>query len=313
MSARRALSRSMGFTALATLLGLPLAGVVAWSAAGGPDWAGLLATVAYMGTPLSAAVVWNRVEGAPWSARIAPRFGRTWWWTAAWWLPVLIAVAALGASVALPGVRFDAGMSGVLDMVDPSLRPTVEAQLSELPPLYVLLPLLLVQSLVAGTTINALAAYGEEAGWRGWMHEELAPLGFWPRALTTGVLWGLWHAPLILQGHNYPEHPVLGLVLMVGMCVGLSAPMAELRDRTESVLSAAVFHGTFNAVASFPLLFVVGGDDRTVGVTGLAGLVVLLLVNGALALARAQKASSSSSRDHDAPIDTTATKNATSS
>jgi len=170
-----------------------------------------------------------------------------------------------------------------------------------------------VQSLVAGTTINALAAYGEEAGWRGWMHEELAPLGFWPRALTTGVLWGLWHAPLILQGHNYPEHPVLGVVLMVGMCVGLSAPMAELRARTDSVLSAAVFHGTFNAVASFPLLFVVGGDDRTVGVTGLAGLVVLLLVNGALALVRAQNASSSSSRDQDAPIDTTATKNATSS
>ncbi len=313
MSVRRAMVRSTGFTVLATLLGLPLAAVAAWSAAGGPTWVGLVAKVAYMATPLVTVVAWNLASGARWSDRIAPRFVRSWWWTAVWWLPVAIAVGALGASVALPGVRFDAGMSGVLDMVDPSLRSTAEAQLAALPPLYVLLPLLLVQSLVAGTTINALAAYGEEAGWRGWMHEELAPLGFWSRTLVTGVLWGLWHTPLILQGHNYPDHPVLGVVLMVGMCVGLSGPMAALRERTESVLSAAIFHGTFNAVASFPILFVVGGDDRTVGVTGAAGLLVLVLVNGALVLLRRQKASSSSSRDQDGPMDTTATRKATSS
>ena len=30
-----------------------------------------------------------------------------------------------------------------------------------------------------------------------------------------GVIWGFWHAPLILNGHNYPQHPVVGVFMMV--------------------------------------------------------------------------------------------------
>lgn len=158
-----------------------------------------------------------------------------------------------------------------------------------------LVPLILAQGTVAGATVNAVFAYGEEGGWRGWMHTELAPLGFWARALVTGVLWGLWHAPLILQGHNYPEHPVAGVAMMVAVCVGLSGPIAEVRDRTGSAVAAAVFHGVFNGTGGVAMLFAVGGSDLLVGVTGGAGLVVLAVTNVGLAFWRRRQAAEEAS------------------
>ena len=97
------------------------------------------------------------------------------------------------------------------------------AQLSAgIPPFWGLVGLALGGALLAGFTINGLFAFGEEYGWRGWLADELRPLGaFWANVIT-GVLWGLWHAPLILLGFNYgdvrahrnglhgcPVHPLL--------------------------------------------------------------------------------------------------------
>ena len=45
------------------------------------------------------------------------------------------------------------------------------------------------------------------------------------------------------------------------------------------MLAAAIFHGTFNATAGLAILVVKGGNDLTVGVTGLAGFVVLLFAD----------------------------------
>jgi membrane protease YdiL (CAAX protease family) len=286
-----ALRRSIAFTAVATALALPLAAGFWWSAHGGPSWVGPLCTIAYMATPLITAVGFVRRDGHSLGERLAFRLTRRWAWLGAWLVPVAVGFGAAGITFLLPGVSFDPHMGGVLARLDDPMRAAAEAQIASLPPPQVLLPLLLMQALVAGTTLNAVAAYGEEAGWRGWMHVELAPLGFWPRALLTGVLWGLWHAPLILQGYNYPEHPVLGVAFMVAMCVGLSGPMAELRDRTDSALAAAVFHGTFNATAGVSLLYAVGGSDLLVGVTGAAGLAVLAMLNVGLELVRRRGAS----------------------
>ncbi|WP_340681246.1 CPBP family intramembrane glutamic endopeptidase [Natrinema gelatinilyticum] len=50
-----------------------------------------------------------------------------------------------------------------------------------------------------------VAAFGEEFGWRGLLFLKRSPLGFWRVSLLTGVVWGLWHAPLIVQGYNSPD------------------------------------------------------------------------------------------------------------
>ena len=76
-------------------------------------------------------------------------------------------------------------------------------------------------SSVAAPLINTLLALGEELGWRGLLLPELLPLGQRRAILLSGVIWGFWHAPVILQGHNYPSQPVLGVFLMWSLpCAG---------------------------------------------------------------------------------------------
>jgi uncharacterized protein len=78
---------------------------------------------------------------------------------------------------------------------------------------------------------------------------------------------------------NYPQHPWAGVLMMTAFTLLLSPLMAYITMRANSVIAAAIFHGTLNATAGLPLMVVRGGSDLTVGVTGLAGLLALLLVN----------------------------------
>jgi len=132
-----------------------------------------------------------------------------------------------------------------------------------------------VQILLLGPTVNALFGFGEELGWRGLLQRELAPMGFWRASLAIGLVWGLWHAPLILLGHNYPQHPQLGVGLMVLWCVLLAVPFSYVRVKSRSVVAVAILHGVLNASAGLPLMLTSGGSDLTIGVTGAAGMIAL--------------------------------------
>jgi len=68
----------------------------------------------------------------------------------------------------------------------------------------------LLHGLFAGDTLNALFGFGEEAGWRGYLLHEWKHMQFWKASLFIGLIWGIWHAPLILLGYNYPQHSPTG-------------------------------------------------------------------------------------------------------
>jgi membrane protease YdiL (CAAX protease family) len=127
-----------------------------------------------------------------------------------------------------------------------------------------------------------VAAFGEELGWRGLLQRELLHLGFWKSSAFIGVIWGVWHAPIIIQGHNYPQHPVAGVAMMTVFTLLLSPILGYVRLKGKSVIAAAIAHGTLNGTAGIPLMVLVGGNDLTVGITGLAGFVVLAAVNLAI-------------------------------
>jgi membrane protease YdiL (CAAX protease family) len=103
--------------------------------------------------------------------------------------------------------------------------------------------------------VNMLAAIGEELGWRGYLWARLAPLGPRRAALLIGVIWGVWHAPLIAMGYNYPDAPVLGPLLMTGFALAYGVPLAWLRIRSGSVWPAALAHGAVNADAGVMVVF----------------------------------------------------------
>ncbi|WP_062352074.1 CPBP family intramembrane glutamic endopeptidase [Herbidospora yilanensis] len=144
--------------------------------------------------------------------------------------------------------------------------------------------------------INLIPALGEELGWRGWLLPKLMPLGALPAVLISGVIWGLWHAPLILLGYNYPDAPGwLGVTAMVGTCILVGAVFGWLRLRSGSVWPAAFAHAAFNGAGGTYLVFAKAGehvDTTQATILGWSGwivplaLVVFLIATGRFASAR---------------------------
>jgi hypothetical protein len=50
--------------------------------------------------------------------------------------------------------------------------------------------------------------------------------------------------------------------------------------KSKSVITAAIFHGSINAIAGIGVLYLVGGNDLINGTTGIAGFAAMLLING---------------------------------
>lgn len=137
----------------------------------------------------------------------------------------------------------------------------------------------LAQGLIAGITINAVAGFGEELGWRGFLQKELGYIGFWKSSALIGIIWGVWHAPIILQGHNYPQHPIVGVFMMIVFCLLLTPIFSYVRLKAKSVIAAAIIHGSLNATAGLGIMVVKGGNDLLIGVTGVAGFIALAVIN----------------------------------
>ena len=174
-------------------------------------------------------------------------------------------IAALAGSFAIHAVALLIGaglglyefdlhrFSGMKELLDTKLAAYPEAR-AQLPPLNLLLVVQLV-ALVPGAIVNTLPALGEEIGWRSWLLPRLLPLGTFPALLISGVIWGLWHAPLILLGYNYGDIPWgKSLLCMTLMCVALTPFISWLRLSSLSVWPAALAHGAFNAAGSLYLL-----------------------------------------------------------
>jgi membrane protease YdiL (CAAX protease family) len=95
-------------------------------------------------------------------------------------------------------------------------------------------------ALIAGFSINGLFALGEELGWRGFLWDRLRPYGLKGKVLL-GIIWGLWHAPIIALGFNFPMHRRLGILFMVFLTISLTFPLTGLRDRSRTVYCSSVF------------------------------------------------------------------------
>jgi membrane protease YdiL (CAAX protease family) len=146
----------------------------------------------------------------------------------------------------------------------------------------------IVLALLLGPLINVIFTMGEELGWRGFLLPRLLPLGQWKALLASGAIWGVWHAPAIAQGHNYPDHPVLGILLMIVFCILLGIIIGWMYLNTRSPWVAALAHGSINAWAGLPYMFLKPGFDTAIGgmLTSVPGWLVMGLFIGWLALTK---------------------------
>ncbi len=143
---------------------------------------------------------------------------------------------------------------------------------------------------VVAPFINAIPALGEEIGWRGFLLPRLCRFGQWPATIMTGVIWGLWHAPVILLGFNYPGlPPVEALACMVIAGVLLSVLFGWLRLASGSIWPSAIAHGCVNAVAGLGGVLVAAGhplDNASIGLTGWTGWIVMFLLIAGLVVTK---------------------------
>lgn len=209
--------------------------------------------------------------------------GRGWGW---YWLFAWVGVVLMGLATPFVGALFGLYQ---LDLVEFSgFRETLEAAggaaaLEQLPIQTILFAQLAL--LPIAPLLNFFPSLGEEWGWRGYLLPRLLPLGQWPALLISGVVWGLWHAPLILLGYNYPNHLAIGWLVMVAMCSVWGILLGWTRLATGSVWPATLAHGAINATGGIVVALQAAGssfDPALVGVTGLTGWILPLLWIAAL-------------------------------
>lgn len=153
----------------------------------------------------------------------------------------------------------------------------------------------LVQCVTVGPFINAVFAIGEEAGWRGYLYPRLsARFGRRRGYILGGVIWGLWHAPIIVLGHNYGVeywgYPVTGVLAMCVFCIAAGTALAFLYEKSGSVWPCAIAHGAVNAVAALPGYMMMPGAKYSPllgpAQTGLVAALPLIVLAAALLLRR---------------------------
>lgn len=98
--------------------------------------------------------------------------------------------------------------------------------------------------------LNLVAAAGEEFAWRGFLQGHLVrQFGITGAIVFLGLFWAAWHGPLMLQGYNQPENPLLGtFVLFPIELTAISFFFAWLTIRSGSFWPAALAHGAGNSI-----------------------------------------------------------------
>lgn len=234
---------------------------------------GMFFASAYMLIPLISVIITQLIFGEKPFSDVGVSFKINKWWFVAWLLMPVVNILAMFASTLLPGVSLDPNSElvrlAIADMSTKGLE--IDG--------WGLLAITIVGSLFAGFTINAFFAFGEEIAWRGFLPRVMSDWGFWKKSLIIGIIWGFWHMPLIFMGHNYPDHPIAGVFMMILLCVVMTPVFLYLREKSGSTMVAAIAHGTLNGSAGISVMYLAGGNDLLCGTTGLVGIIILVILD----------------------------------
>ena len=232
----------------------------------------ILLPTGYMFGPALANLLtrWVTKEGKH-SLYLRPNFDRGRWcyFLAAWLLPGLLTIVGLILFFVILPSYFNPSLSMLTDQLDlagvGSVNPWLIAVIQT------------IQAILIAPLLNAIPTFGEEFGWRGYLQPKLMPLGGRKAILLTGVIWGVWHWPVILMGYNFGNDyfgaPFLGPLAMVWFTIILSALLGWVTIKADNVWPAVIAHGALNGIAALGLIFIQGEPSTLLGPTpvGLIG------------------------------------------
>jgi membrane protease YdiL (CAAX protease family) len=125
---------------------------------------------------------------------------------------------------------------------------------------------------------------GEEIAWRGLLVPELTKfMSFTGVSLTSGLIWSIWHWPLIIMGiyGNGVTHVYYQLLCFTVFITSISFVMTYLRLKTNSLWTAVVFHMSINVFSQKVFEPLTGkrlNSEWFLGDTGVVLAIVSLIV-----------------------------------
>ncbi len=175
------------------------------------------------------------------------------------WIYYLIAVF-------LPWIYFELGnglfalISGAFDINNPYFLGVEKGEES----LVFIQPIIMIVS----ATLVSFDAFGEEAGWRGYMMPKMMKLfGVKKAILVGGIIWGIWHWPLTCVGHNfgtdYWGYPFTGFAAMCILCIFIGIILAYITYKSGSIWPATILHAVNNASPSILKFYI--NEDKLKG------------------------------------------------
>ena len=241
----------------------------------------VLMATAYMGAPALGNVLTRLITREGWKdLGLRTNFKKGWrYWLAGWFLPVVMTLPGAALFFILFPQYFDAGLSYVKQLMAAS------PALSAISP-WTLVAIQLVQAVLIAPILNSLATFGEEFGWRAYLLPKLMPLGGRKAMLLIGLIWGVWHWPVIFMGYEYgfkyPGHPWAGPLLFIWVTFGLGIFLGWLTLRSQSIWPAVIGHAAINGIAGAALLVTTGQPDMLlgplpVGIIGSLGFALLAI------------------------------------
>ena len=128
----------------------------------------------------------------------------------------------------------------------------------------------LLINVFSAPVLDVINSFGEEWGWRGYLLPKLyRKLGTIPAILISGLISGLWYAPLVVLGYyygtGYSGYPFTGILAMCvfGMVTGCIYSFVSLRSG--SIFPAIFAHSAVNVMMSQAAYFTKDGGNFFIG------------------------------------------------
>lgn len=201
---------------------------------------------------------WLYVKGAMWSPAIAvailrpiPQDGERWPFAGLGWqwrggYQIVAYATAVSASVIVYALAWTTGLAGFPNTI--ALAKIAKDFGWVGLPTVVIIPGYAIMTATFGLLPALPSALGEEIGWRGYLVPELSRVcSFTTTSLVTGVIWALWHAPVILFSDFTHGVPVwYGLTCFTVFIMASSVICTWLRLKSGSIWPTVVLHATNN-------------------------------------------------------------------
>ena len=242
----------------------------------------LLMAVPYMWAPAVANILTRLLTREGWKdVGFRPNFRKGWpYWLIGWVLPALMTIGGAAVFFLIFPHYFDIGLTRVQQSMQQS------PFLARFSP-WVLVSIEALLGILISPIVNSLATLGEEFGWRAYLLPKLLPLGWRKAMLLMGLIWGVWHWPVIFMGYeygfNYPGYPWLGPLLFIWITFCLGVFLAWITLRAGSVWPAVIGHAAINGIAALAVLATTGKPNPLlgplpVGIIGSLGYAVVALI-----------------------------------